>query len=249
MNLKVLIVDDEQDSRDTLQNYLVKYCDGVEVVGQCENIAEAKRVIEEQEIDLLFLDVEMPFGSGFDLLKSLPKIDFEVVFVTAYSQYALQALNLSASHYLLKPLDIDEMVEAFNKVKARKKEKEWLSTSQVLVSNLLEGKKQHQKIVLPVLEGFEVKKVSSILYCQAEDNFTRFVFTDQKEMLICKTLKHYDGLLQEFGFLRIHRSYLINSEYIAKYTKGKGGFVTMENGKELEVSASKKAAFLEKFGV
>lgn len=249
MNLKVLIVDDEQDSRDTLENYLSKYCNDVTIVDKCENIAAAKKVIEKSKIDILFLDVEMPFGNGFDLLDSLEKVDFEVIFVTAFSHYAIKALNLSASYYLLKPVDIDELVESVERVRKNLESSDWIAHTKVLIDNLSQVNKQNQKIIMPLIDGFEVKNITDVVYCKAEDNFTRFFLTDGTELLICRTLKHYEEALVECGFCRIHRSYLINLEYVTKYNKGKGGFVTMNNGKELEVSATKKNGFLEAFGV
>lgn len=247
--LRVLIVDDEQDSRDILENYLVKYCGAVEIVAKCENIASAKKVIDKERLDIVFLDVEMPFGNGFDLLESLKQPKFEVIFVTAFSHYAVKALNLSASYYLLKPLGIDELIEAVQKVRKNLEDIDFQSHTKVLMDNLSQANKQHQKIILPLLDGFEVIKVSDVLYCQAEDNFTRFFLTNGKEMLICRTLKHYEEALEDCGFCRIHRSFLVNLEYITKYNKGKGGFLTLINGAELEVSQSKKDNFLEAFGL
>jgi two-component system, LytTR family, response regulator len=247
--LKVLIVDDEQDSREILKNYLQKYCKGIEIIDLVENIEQARKVIENQDIDLVFLDVEMPFGNGFDLLESLKTIDFEVIFVTAFSHYALQAINLSAAHYLLKPVDIEELTDAVEKVRKNLDSKNIQAYTKVLLDNLNQVNKQNQKVILPLLEGFEVAKVSEIAYCQAEDNFTKFFFANGKEMLICRTLKHYQEALESCGFCRIHRSFLINLDYVSKYNKGKGGFVTLTSGIELEVSAQKKDEFLEKFGL
>jgi two-component system, LytTR family, response regulator len=247
VKLNVLIVDDEQDSRETIQNYLQKYVDGIEIVGLCENIAEAKKQLSTNEIDILFLDVEMPYGNGFDLLESIHNIDFEVIFVTAFSHYAIQAINLSASNYLLKPVDIDELCKAVEKCRRNRTYKSTAEHTKILIDNLNQANKQNQKIILPLIDGFELIKVSDILYCQAEDNFTKFFLTNGKEMLICRTLKHYDGALSTCGFCRIHRSFLINLEFVSKYNKGKGGFVKLINGIELEVSASRKEDFLKIF--
>jgi two-component system LytT family response regulator len=179
----------------------------------------------------------------------LKNIDFQVVFVTAFSHYAIKAINLSASHYLLKPLDIDELVDAVSKIRKNLQNKDLSQSTRVLIDNLSQANKQHQKVVLPLLDGFEIVKVHDILYCQAEDNFTRFFLTNGKQMLICRTLKHYDEAMEECGFCRIHRSYLVNLEYVTKYNKGKGGFVTLSNGTELEVSATKKEDFLKVYGL
>ena len=247
--LRVLIVDDEQDSRDTLENYLLKYGGEIEIVDKCENIQLAKAVIDKEALDLVFLDVEMPYGNGFDLLDSLNKMDFEIIFVTAFSHYAIKALNLSASYYLLKPVDIDELEDAVNKVRKNKLSLDNQLHTKVLIENLSQANKQNQRVILPLLDGFEVIKIGEIIYCQAEDNFTRFHLSNGKEMLICRTLKHYQEALEECGFSRIHRSYLINLDFVTKYNKGKGGFVTLNTGVELEVSATRKEAFLSVFGL
>lgn len=247
--LKAVVIDDEQDSRDTLANYVGKYCDGVEVMGFGESVETGIKAIQQHKPDIVFLDVEMPFGTGFDLLDQIDKVDFEVVFVTAFSHYAIKAINLSASYYILKPVDIDELISAVEKIKENLKEDDFSKHTKVLIENIQETNKQNQKVILPLLDGFEIARIGDILYCQAQDNFTEFFFKDGKKMLICRTLKHYDEALNESGFQRVHRSYLVNMDHVIKYNKGKGGFLTLENGVEIEVSSSKKKDFLAQFGL
>ncbi len=241
--LKAIIVEDELSSRETLRNYLNDYCPDVNLIGEAANISEGKKAIELHQPDLVFLDVEMPFGNGFDLLESLDEIHFETIFVTAFSHYAIQAIQHSASNYILKPIDIDELVDAVEKVKKNGAEK--LNTTSVLLENLRNTQKQATKIVLPVLEGLEIIKAEDIVHCEAQDNFTKFFMEDGNTMLICRTLKHYQQILEPLGFLRIHKSHLINIEQIRKYLKGKGGFVLMSNDKELPVSPTRKSDLLE----
>ncbi len=241
MKLKAVIIDDEQDSRTILANYLGKYCKDVEVLGFGDSVKTGIVAIEEYQPDVIFLDIEMPYGNGFDLLESIEQINFEIVFVTAYDNYAVKALNRSAAYYILKPIDIDDLINAVERIKQNISENEVQQHAKILLENL--GNKGHkvQKIILPTMEGFELINSDEILYCEAEDNFTQFYFTDQrKPLLICRTLKFYEQALEDLGFLRIHRSYLVNLNFVKRYTKGKGGYITMENGKELEVSASKK---------
>ena len=247
--MKAVIIDDEKDSREILANYLKKYCPSVTVCGFGESVDSGLKAIHEHKPDIVFLDIEMPYGNGFDLLDKARDLTFETVFVTAFDHYAMQALNQSAAYYLLKPIDIDELVKAVEKITLERASENYTQHSRILLDNLRAGSPQQQKIMLPTLEGFEIVNIRSIIYCEAVDNFTRFHF-DQgaPALLICRTLKFFEEMLGDYKFLRIHRSYLINPEYVIRYSKGKGGYVTLKNNKELEVSPNKKKEFLEAFG-
>jgi len=243
MELKTIIVEDEQTSREILKNYLTKYCPTVTVIGEASNIDEAMILIRNNELDLIFLDVEMPYGSGFDLLDKFDETDFEVVFVTAYNQYAIEALNNHASYYLLKPISIDELIKAVDYV-SQIKTKEGQLQDAVLVPKI---KVSDHKITIPTQDGFEVLEMKDILYCKADDNYTELFLKNNQKKLVSKTLKYFEDILKESGFARIHKSFLVNVSYIASYKKGKGGTISLSNGKELSVSASKKAEFLSYF--
>lgn len=244
--MKAIIIDDEKDSRQILANYLTKYCPDVTVCGFGESVASGLEAIQKHNPDIVFLDIEMPYGNGFDLLDKVGDHSFETVFVTAFGNYAIQALNQSAAYYLLKPIDIDELVKAVEKIKKERTEENYSQHARVLLDNMRGG--SQQKIMLPTLEGFEIVPISSILYCEAADNFTKFYFEEgQQPLLICRTLKYFEDVLNGHGFLRIHRSYLINPTFVVRYSKGKGGYVTMKDNQELEVSANKKQEFLKLF--
>ena len=244
--MKAVIIDDEEDSRKILANYLSKYCVDIEVCGFGESVATGKEVIRKHNPDVVFLDIEMPYGNGFDLLDSIKEITFETVFVTAFDHYAIQALNQSAAYYLLKPISIDELINAVNKIRTERNEANYTRHSNVLLDNIRTP--VNQKIMLPTMEGFEIVTINTILYCEAVDNFTRFYLEGvANPLLICKTLKYFEEILKEHRFLRIHRSHLINPDYVIRYTKGKGGSVTMKNNKELEMSAEKRQQFLAMF--
>jgi two-component system LytT family response regulator len=245
--LKALIVDDETASRETLSNYLTKYCDGVQVVAMADSVKTALVEIEKHPPDVVFLDIEMPFGNAFDLLEQVKDIRFETVFVTAFSNYAIQAINVSAAYYMLKPIDIDELVSAVEKIKKAKEKNNHLLHTKILIENIHASNKQLHKLVLPVLDGFEVVQIKDIIRCEANDNFTDFFFSNGKHLLICRTLKFYEQTLTDFGFQRIHKSHLINLQFVKKYKKGKGGQVIMSDDSEIEVSPNKKEEFLEKF--
>ena len=242
MKLQAVIIEDEAASREILRNYLKKYCPEVSLVGEAVTVDEGLQLLRDTSPDLVFLDVEMPFGNAFDLLDRLPNRDFETIFVTAYNQYAMEALNQHAAYYLMKPILIDELIKAVAYVcEVREKEAQ-------LSNNVLKTKARSAvgKLTLPELEGFKVLDVSDILYCQADDNYT-LVFLENRKILVSKTLKYLEDALFEYPFARIHKSYLVNVNEIVRYKKGKGGTVVLSNGKELSVSASRKKELLAYF--
>ncbi len=243
MKLKVILVEDEENSREILKTYLAKYCTDVEVTGEASSIAQGLQLIRSSDPDIVFLDVEMPFGNAFDLLEQVPDRSFETIFVTAYNHYALDALNSHAAYYLMKPLNIDELVKAVAYVREIK-EKEHALDDRVLVPKFpgVEG-----KITLPEQDGFRVLNVSEILYCKADDNYTE-LYLNSGRILASKTLKYFEEALAAFPFARIHKSYLVNVNEVVRYRKGKGGSVVISNGKELVVSASGKRQLLRFYG-
>ncbi|MFH6602359.1 LytR/AlgR family response regulator transcription factor [Maribacter algicola] len=242
MELKTIIVEDEANSREILKNYLTKYCKDVKIEGEAASIQEGIELIDRHELDLVFLDVEMPFGNAFDLLEQVPDRTFETVFVTAYNHYAMDALNNHAAYYLMKPINIDELVKAVAYVGEIKK-KEAALNDQILQPVI---KNVKGKITLPQQDGFQVLDVADIVFCRADDNYTE-IHLESKKILVSKTLKYFEDALSEFPFARIHKSYLVNVNEIVKYKKGKGGSVIVSNGKELMVSASKKKDLLAYF--
>jgi len=191
----------------------------------------------------VFLDVEMPYGNAFDLLDKVGDISFETIFVTAYNHYAIEALNIHASYYLMKPISIDELIIAVDYV-SEIKSKENALENQILIpkSNNVNG-----KITIPQLDGFEVLETAHILYCKADDNYTEIFMNSNKKKLVSKTLKYIEEVLNDTHFARVHKSYLVNVNEIVKYKKGKGGSVVLSNGKEIMVSASKKSSLLSYF--
>ncbi|MGB5647223.1 LytR/AlgR family response regulator transcription factor [Muriicola sp.] len=242
MKLRAVIIDDEITSREILRNYLRDYCDQVSILGEASTIKEGMALINKDRPNLVFLDVEMPFGNAFDLLDKIPDRTFETVFVTAYDQYAMEALNQHAAYYLMKPINIDELIKAVAYVE------EIISKEDLLDDRILSAtiKKAEGKITLPQLDGFQVLNVSDILYCKADDNYTE-IFLGEKKILVSKTLKYFEESLAQFNFVRIHKSFLVNINEVVKYRKGKGGSVVISNGKELMVSASRKKELLSYF--
>ncbi len=243
MKLSSIIVEDEETSREILKNYLKKYCPNVTVLGEASNIEEALVLIRNNDLDLVFLDVEMPYGNAFDLLDKVGDINFETIFVTAYNHYAIDALNAHASYYLMKPISIDELIKAVDYVTEIRTKEDALQ-DEVLVpkTNSVNG-----KITIPQQNGFEVIETANILYCKADDNYTEIYLNTNKKKLVSKTLKYFEEALSDSNFARVHKSYLINVNEVVKYLKGKGGSVMLSNGKEIMVSASKKSDLLSYF--
>lgn len=243
MNLKAIIVEDEETSREILKNYIAKYCPKVELMGEAANVDDALVLIRNNDLDLVFLDVEMPYGNAFDLLDKVGDRTFETVFVTAYDHYAIDALNAHASYYLLKPISIDTLIEAVDYVQEiKEKENRLQNTVLKPKQSTVSG-----KITIPLQNGFEVLEIEEILYCQADDNYTR-IFLQNKKKLVSKTLKYFEEALSSNGFARVHKSYLVNVNAITEYRKGKGGSVVLHNGKEIMVSPARKKELLSHFG-
>jgi two-component system LytT family response regulator len=245
--LTAVIVEDELAGRETLIRYIERYCPSVTVLEAADGVKTGVAAIREHKPDVVFLDVEMPYGNAFDLLEEFDQVTFDVIFVTAYSNYAVKALNFSAAYYVLKPIDIDDLVAAVEKVQASRKEDEMPFQTRILLENIHTANQQHQKVVLPVLDGFEVVQVKDIIRMQANDNFTDFHLTDGSKKVICRPLKHYEELLAELNFLRVHRSHLVNLQFVKGYKKGKGGQLAMSDGSMVDVAPSKKQELLAKF--
>jgi len=244
--IQTVIVEDETSAREVLKNYLAKYCPQVEITGEAHNAREAIRVLHDLQPKLVFLDVEMPFGNAFDVLDNCKDLYFETIFVTAYSEYSLKALNQSASYYLLKPVSIEELIIAVNKVQQHIINREIINRNQILLENMRETRPGKQQIILPTLEGFEVIKTGDIIRLQGNGNFTDIYMKDKSKKMVCRFLKHFEDILQ-FPFVRVHKSHIINTECIVSYHKNSGGYVILEDGNEIEISSGYKEAFLKIF--
>jgi two-component system LytT family response regulator len=243
--LKAIIVDDELKARENLQILLLDFVKGIEVIALCQNINEAVDAVELHTPDVVFLDIQLQRETGFDLLTKFEQIDFEVIFTTAYTEYAIKAFKFSAIDYLLKPIDIEELKRAVSKVEKRVTHNMTSRLTQ-LVQHLKNG--SDFRIALPTLDGLVFLNVQDILYCEASSNYTQ-IFTTQDKYVVSKTLKEYDELLSDHNFFRIHNSYLININSIKKYVKGDGGYVVLNNNISLDVSKRKKEAFLNRIGI
>lgn len=245
-SIKSVIVEDEAAAREALKNYLSKYCPQIEVIGEAHNCREAIPLLHELEPQLVFLDVEMPFGNAFDVLEGCKDLYFETIFVTAFSEYSLRALNQSAAYYLLKPVSIEELILAVNKVQQHIINKEIFNRNQILVENFNEPKPEKQQVILPTLEGFEVVKMEDIVRLQGNGNFTDIYLEDKTKKMVCRFLKYFTEILP-YPFMRVHKSHIINVNYVKAYHKSSGGYVVLYDGTEIEISPSYKNDFLQVF--
>lgn len=242
--IKSVIVEDELAAREVLKNYLSKYCPQVEVVGEAQNIKEAVPLLHEIRPQLVFLDVEMPFGNAFDVLEACKDLHFETIFVTAFSEYSLKALNQSAAYYLLKPISIEELIVAVNKVQHQIMNHEIFNRNKIIVENFHESKPEKQQVILPTLEGFEVVKMEEIVRLRGNGNFTDLYLNNGSKKMVCRFLKHFSEILP-LPFIRVHKSHIINMNCVKSYNKG--GIVTLNDGAEIEVSSTYKEEFLKNF--
>ncbi|UUC46455.1 LytR/AlgR family response regulator transcription factor [Flavobacterium cerinum] len=244
--IRSVIVEDELAAREVLKAYLSKYCPQVEVIGEAQHIKEAVPLLHELQPQLVFLDVEMPFGNAFDVLEACKDLQFETIFVTAFSEYSLKALNQSAAYYLLKPISIEELILAVNKVQLQLVNQEIFNRNRIIVENFRETNPERQKVILPTLEGFEVAKMEEIVRLRGNGNFTDIYLQDGSKKMVCRFLKHFTEILP-FPFLRVHKSHIINVNFVKSYHKGAGGYVTLFDGSEVEISPTYKEEFLKNF--
>ena len=244
---RCVVVDDEASSREVLAVYLGRYCPEVQLAGTAVNAEEGIALIGRTQPHVVFLDIEMPFKSGFDMLGAFGERSFQVIFVTAYSDHAINAIQVSAADYLLKPVGIDQLQAAVRKAVQRIGERRLVDHAHVLLENLRGGDLAAQQVVLPLIDGFEIVQARDIVRCEADDNFTLFYLTDGSRRVICRPLKHYEQALLPLGFLRVHRSHMVKAESIKRYVKGKGGTLFLNDGSEIPVSETHKQALLERF--
>jgi two-component system, LytTR family, response regulator len=243
--LKSIIIDDEFKSREVLKALIEKFCDEIEVSASCKNGDEAITAIHTQKPDVIFLDIQLQGETGFEILDRLDKIDFEIIFTTAYSEFAIKAFNFSAIDYLLKPIDVELLRKAVQKARKRTGDSITQRVAQ-LAENLKGNSFRNSRLAIPANDGLEFITVGDIIYCEASGNYTNIYLGDNRKFIVSRTLKEYEDLLQDQDFFRIHNSHLINLNAIKKYIRGDGGQVVMKNDKALDVSKMKKKSFMDK---
>lgn len=245
--ITTILVDDEPRGLSSLKKLLEFNCPELEIAATCSNADEAREMIAQLKPGLVFLDIAMPEKNGFDLLDEINDINFEIIFVTAHNDFMLQAFRFSAVDYLLKPVEDNLLTEAVKRAVKRIEEKTTGSGLETLLYNLRskEGG-QKLKMCIPSLKGFQVVKLTDIIYCEASTNYTNFHFTGRPVICASKPIHEYETLLNDCGFVRIHKSFLINMEHVKEYQRGEGGYVILSNGDAVEVSRRKKELLITK---
>lgn len=246
--IKTIIIDDEADGRDSLVHAIQTYCQDLEIIRVCSSAPEGLEAIQQDDPDLVFLDIQMPHMSGFEVLQRAGNTDFKIIFVTAHNQYAIKAIKFSALDYLLKPVDIDDLLQAVKRYQ-QQADKTMKDQFHHLFSNLSLTSSHFEKLAIPSIDGIEFIPVQDIIFCQADGNYTKIHLSNRNSLLASRTLKDFEMLLSDVGFCRVHHASLINLKHISKYIKGEGGYLMLSGGHEVPVSRRRKGALLKRLSL
>jgi two-component system, LytTR family, response regulator len=246
--LTAIIIDDERRSRNALRQKLTQYCADVQIIGECESGEDGIRCIEEKKPAIVFLDVEMPRMNGFTMLQQLSNRNFDLIFVTAFDHYAIQAIKYSALDYLVKPIEVPELQKAIERVNQKHQHSNPDKRLEVLLDNLGQKKHERFRIGVPTATGLAFLRVEHIIYLEAQDNYTHIFLDDKRKYIVSRTMKDFEEMLPAETFLRIHNSHIINKNFAEKYIRGDGGQVVLTNGAVLDIAKRKKAEFLKAIG-
>jgi len=238
--LKIAIIDDEQPTRKMISNIILQEMHEIEIVTEADSVETGFQNIRKFYPDLVLLDINLPDGTAFDLLQKFEKIDFKIIFITAYQEYAIKAFKFSAIDYLLKPIDPDDLINAINKANEWYDLKNFQLKLNTFLSNLKSGSKEDKRIVLRTSEAMHVVSIHDIIRCEADKSYTQFFLTDGRKPIVSKTLKDFDELLSPYGFFRSHQSHLMNLNYLESFEKRDGGYVLMKDKSIVPVSVRKK---------
>jgi two-component system LytT family response regulator len=240
---KILIIDDEKPTREFIRRVLESFKLNAAIFIDGENVESGIKAIEEIQPDLVLLDIQMPDGNGFDVLRRAQYKNFEVIFITAFQEFAIQAIKFSALDYILKPIDLEELQNSINRALDTMNQKTDESQFSALQDNIQPNQKR--KLVLKTLESIHIVEIDNIIRCEADKNYTSFFLAEGKRILVSKTLKDYDTMLSGYSFFRVQQSHLININFIERYDKQDGGFVIMKDGASVPLSPAKKDQFFQ----
>lgn len=238
--MRAILIDDEISNLENLRNLLQKHCPQVTILSTAQNVSDAVEAIEKYSPNVVFLDIQMGEQIGFDVLKLLPKRNFEVIFVTAYDHYGIQAVKFAALDYLLKPIDIEELINAVNKAEQKLATQIQNLQLDFLLQELRKPEKDHSKIALQMQSEIRYVPLSEIIRCEADNTYTYFFLTNSEKILVSKSLKEYADLLRPSGFLRTHQSHLVNPKYVKSWLKEDGGILLLTSGEKIPVSKPNK---------
>lgn len=242
-NIRTVLVDDEKNSLIIMQKLLEKHVPNVEVVATAQSVNEGIEVINDKKPDLVFLDISMPDGDGFEILGKVEHNNFQVIFSTAYDQYAIRAFEVAALHYILKPVKPEDLIEALKRFEEASKDNDLSDKIKVLNGAL---KNAPQRLVLPTSNGMHIIDIEEIVRCESSNNYTTFFLTNKQKIVVSKSIQLYEQMLSVSHFCRIHNKHLVNLKFITKYVKGRGGHVLLNDGSKIDVSDGRKKNFLEK---
>ncbi len=240
--IRTVIVEDEHKSLLTIQTLLERYCPEIEVIGTGNSVESGMKVIQERNPELVFLDIAMPDGDAFDLLNRIGKVEFEIIFITAYNDFALKAFEFSALHYLLKPINYRELEEAVQRYRKTRRNNNIQPRIEILNRSL---KNNFDKISLPSNDGLIIVEIQEIVRLEAAGNYSTVFLSSEESIIVTKTMNQFEEILTGLNFIRIHNTHLVNLRYVKKYQRGQGGTVTMTNGVTLAVSRTRKNEFIE----
>ncbi|MBS1737800.1 MAG: response regulator transcription factor [Bacteroidetes bacterium] len=240
MKINAIIVEDELNNRNNLSNLLKNYCPQIAVGAACSNAKEALKAINELKPQLIFLDIQMPGKNAFQLLQELEFVNFEIIFITAYSEYGIQAVKFSAIDYLLKPIDIEELKTAIDKAAARLEEKDANRKLENLLHYLQHSDKAERRIAIHSLKETRLIYIKDILRCESQNTYTFFYLIDGEKILSTMPIAHYEELLADYGFLRCHQSHLVNKKFVKSFVNKNGYFLILNDGSDITVSRLRK---------
>ncbi len=244
--VKAVIIDDDYSSRLVLREILKKTIGNIELLGEAGNIEDGIQIIERENPDVVFLDISMPDGSGFDLLDKIKVINFKIIFITAYTEYAVKAFKYSAFDYIVKPINVQELTKAVARIPKIKRVESKVAVNALKENLFSNGENGSKTIALPELNGFAILSVEKIVRCEGMRNYTRIILKDEEEKIVSRTLLEFENLLSPLGFLRIHRSHLVNMANVVRYIKANGGIVELQTGELLKVSHKYKDDLLNR---
>ncbi|MGD0710380.1 MAG: LytTR family DNA-binding domain-containing protein [Bacteroidales bacterium] len=243
--IKAIIIDDEKTSRETLKGLLKRYCENIEITAEADGYSTGIEVIKTYEPDVVFLDIQMPDGSGFKLLDDIGEINFEVIFSTAYDQFAIKAFKYSALDYLLKPINPEDLVASIEKLEQRMLKGNDNTRIKFLLDKIKNPEAEAKKIVLSTIEGIHVVDIRNIIRCESDDCYTKFFLKEGKMIMVSKTLRESEELLAEHNFIRPHKSHLINLKYVKRFLRTDGGAILMADGSNIPVSRRKREEIID----
>jgi len=243
--IKAIIIDDEKKSRETLMGLIDRYCPDVFVLAQADGCMDGIHKVKANKPDVVFLDIQMPDGSGFNFLEAFDEFNFEVIFTTAHDQYAIKAIKYSALDYLLKPINPDDLKDSIAKYIHKQDKGQINKNIRVLLDNMKLPGSEPKKIILSTSEGIHILSTDEIIRCESDDYYTKFFLTNGNPILISKTLKQNEAMLSDFNFIRPHKSHLVNLKYIKSYLKVDGGYILMTDGSKIPVSRRKRESIID----